>query len=68
MLVCCVDKTDGCICQADPVCGGIHIFEPGCQGHGTRGAGQFKSTIHEAGEKRTTVVLVAPRKASAPLT
>ena len=63
-LTCCADKTDGCICETIKPCGGVHIFTAGCPAHMTNGEVQFTSTIHEAGERRTTTVHTGQRRSS----
>lgn len=52
-LVCCLDPAEDCKCEKNKVCGGVHIINASCVVHATT---QWRSTIHEAGQKRIEVV------------
>jgi hypothetical protein len=48
-LVCCLDPAEGCTCEKDKVCGGVHIINATCEPHASV---QFRCSIHEVGAKR----------------
>lgn len=52
-LVCCLDPAEGCKCERNKVCGGVHIIDVACEVHATV---QYRCTIHEVGAKRIEVV------------
>ncbi|QKY78599.1 hypothetical protein SEA_DRYAD_61 [Streptomyces phage Dryad] len=47
-LVCCLLPEEGCLCEINLVCGGVHIINALC---GVHARVQNRSRIHEAGQK-----------------
>lgn len=53
-LICCLEPEEGCTCNRDKSCGGIHVISAECIPHAR--AGEIQSTIHEIGANRIETV------------
>jgi hypothetical protein len=58
-LVCCLDPEEGCTCEKDKVCGGVHFIDATCVQHARV---NLSATVHEIGQKRTAEVKVEQKE------